>query len=313
MTNINNQANPDLAGMVPSMINPADMVPPEEQAVEGEPVCEERDIVLSMCNPYQQMLSADDLAVEPVMPDELLKATKKGLLSPAIGMARMTNTLGGRFFARICVDEQQRRRIEFCQQYENGLFSPKIVMKQSSFLQAVQNNFGTAKISQRKLKNTVEKFVFDLCCECLDKFDGAMTFDVVEVLKALAKCYGQLPICVDSNGELSPGELYMSIISVLQETNSEDDDDLLQGHKSYYPLRDDDVKYIAERLDMPKISLLKKLKEYSFLYLTPSSRGYQTNIRLHSNDEDVETRTEWRYCLFRFKYLIEPQTSDVKE
>ena len=49
--------------------------------------------------------------------------------------------------------------------------------------------------------------------------------------------------------------------------NSEYDDDsgILYGHKSYYPFTYDNIKWIADSLEMTVNALLKKLKEYHFL------------------------------------------------
>ena len=83
-----------------------------------------------------------------------------------------------------------------------------------------------------------------------------------------------------------------------------DDDDLLCGHKAYYPLDNEGIMLLVEELDMKKSELLKKLKQYNFLYLTESSVGYQSTVRITVEFEgEIDTRTEWRYCLLRLGYL----------
>ena len=281
------------------------LVPENEQAVDGEVVCAEKEIRLNVVNPYASILSAEDLAVEPMENlSELAEADKKGFFSPVIGMARLTNTLGGRYFAQICIDEKGYRRIEICQEYETGGFSPKIIIKQSDFLRAATYNFGEAAIPHKKLKNAVENFMLKLSSECLDKFDETMTFDVMQIMSALKKCYRNLPVHNDFCEIQSPSEFYRSIMDVIRETGWMDNDVMLYGHKAYYPFKGEDIQFIAEKLDMKKKEFLEKLVEHNFLYLTESSKGYQTNVRLTSEEEDgPETYTKWRYCLLRLEYL----------
>jgi len=283
--------------MVPAMAN---LVPEEERAVDSEIVCEDMKIELAVVNPYAGVLSSEDLAVNAEEADgELAEAHKKGFFSPTIGMAQLTNILDGRYYARICVDEKGNRRIEICQEYENGGYSPKITIKQSDFLRAARRNFGEAEIDQRKIKNLIENFIIRFSNECLDKFDGAMTinFDAVQILKSLSRCFRALPIHKDYCEEQTPAELYRNVMNVIEEASKLDENAYLYGHKAYYPLTAGDIDFIATELEMKRSELLKKLKEYNFLYLTESSVGYQTNIRIDSD------RTERRYCLFRLKYL----------
>jgi len=283
----------------------ANLVPMDEQAVESVVACEDKVVTLDVFDPYTSILSEEDMAVEPEeTSNELSEADKRGFFSPVIGMARLTNTLGGKFFAQIRIDEKGNRRIEFCQAYENGGFSPKITIRQSDFLRAVSYKFGEANIPQKKLKNEVEDFILRLSSECLDKFDGAMSFDVVKVLKAIGMCYRELPVYQDMDEEQSPAEFYRSIMEVLKENHCMDDDAILYGHKGYFPLDGQYIRFIAEKLEMRKTAFLKKLRECNFLYLTDSSVGYQTNVRIKVEEEDgFKTYTERRYCLLRLENL----------
>jgi len=283
--------------MAPVMTN---LVPEEERAVDSEVACEDKKIELAVVNPYAGVLSNEDLAVDPEEADgKLAEAHKKGFFLPTVGMAQLTNVLDGRYYARICVDEKGNRRIEICQAYKDGGYSPKITIKQSDFLRAAMGNFGEAKIEQKKIKNLIENFIIRFSNECLDKFDGSMTinFDAVQILKSLSKCFKELPIHKDYCEEQTPAELYRSVMNVIKEATALDEGAFLYGHKAYYPLTAGDVDYIATDLEMKRSELLKKLKEYNFLYLTESSVGYQTNVRIGTD------RTERRYCLLRLEYL----------
>lgn len=292
----------DLVDMVP-----ANIVPENERAVDSEVVYEDKKVTLDVFNPYASALSMEDLAIEPTeVSKELEKATKKGFFSPVIGMARLTNILNGKYFAQICIDEKGYRRIEICQEYETGGFSPKIIIKQSDFLRAASYKFGEANIPQRKMKNAVENFLLRLSSECLDKFDGTMSFDFMEILRALGACYRSLPVHNDFNKEETSREFYRRTMEILRgnEMYSMDEKVGLYGHKSYYPLNWKDIEYVAQGLDMKASDFLKKLKEFNLLYLANSSRGYQTNVRITVEGEDgPESYTEWRYCILRLEYL----------
>lgn len=268
---------------------------------------------IEIVDPYAAVMPKEDLAVEReelLESDALKKAVEKGFISPAIGMARLTNILGGKYYARICVDEDGNRRIEIRQKYEAGNYSPIIRIRQSDFLRAAHYKFGEANIQQKKLKNAVENFIFKLSSECLDKFDGMMSFDVEEVLNALWKSYQSLPVCKDFYEEETPAEFYKNVIKSLEDhylIGGDFDEIVRHGHKAYYPLTSDEIQIVAVDLDMKKSELLKKLKEYNFLYLTESSKAYQTNVRvtLIINGKDYINATEWRYCLCRLEYFAQ--------
>lgn len=298
MTNNTVNENRTIINTNPMATALANLVPADEQAVD---VCEDKEITLAVVNPYAGALSTEDLEVESEdIKGKLAEADKKGFFSPVIGMARLTNILGGMYFAQICIDGQGNRRIEICQEYETGGFSPKITIKQSDFLRAANYSFGEANIPQRRLKNLVENFIIKLSDECMNKFDWTMSFDVVKILQAIAKCYRDLPVYNDLNDEDTPATFYHRIMEVIRAHHSEDNEDILCGHKAYYPLDGGDIKFIATELDMTQKEFLKKLKKFNFLYLTESSAGYQTNVRITI---DGYTHTEHRYCILRLKYL----------
>lgn len=122
MDNLNNEKK-DVVYMQDLM----ELIPEDERAVEGDIVCEPNEISLEIIDPYANVLSTEELAVEPIEKSaELENADKKGFFSPVIGMARLSNILDGKYFAQICINEDGCRRIEICQEYETGGFSPKI-------------------------------------------------------------------------------------------------------------------------------------------------------------------------------------------
>lgn len=279
----------------------ANLMPKDEMAVESK-VSVELDIV----DPFASILSEEDLALEPTGDSgKFAEASMRGFFSPVIGMARLRNTLNEQYYAKICIDEKGNRRIEICQAYEGGGYSPIISIKQSDFLRAASYKFGAEAIPQRKLKNAVENFLMKLSSECMDKFDGTMNFDVIEVMKAIESCYRELPIYSDVCEDLSPSKFYNRIMEILDIICVGYHEAILFGHKAYYPLDGEDIILFAGRMEMEREELLKKLKRYNFLYLTKSSMGYQTNVRITTEDDDgkKKTFTSWRYCILRLEYL----------
>lgn len=294
----NSNVNDNNTGL--NIIQPAlvSLVSEDEKAVDSELACEDKEIELAVFNPINPVISEEDLGVElEEDTNELEEANKKGFFSPVIGMAQLVGILGGRYFAQICIDENGNRRIEIRQEYETGGYSPKIIIRQSDFLRAV--NFRDQN-TNKKAKKAVEDFLFRLSNECLDKFDGSMVLDVKEILKALKMCYRELPVYQDFGTEQTPKEFYEGFMRVMKEMQCWDDEIALCGHKAYYPIRNDDMEYIASQLEMTKNEFVRKLAKYNFLYLTPSSRGYQTNVRITVNGD---TYTEHRYCILRVNYL----------
>lgn len=272
---------------------------PEEQALDGVKA------PLVVYNPLAEILTDMDLEAEAedYLSAEYAEAKRRGFFSPLIGMARLPN-IDGEYYAQICLDEKQRKRIEFCQRYETGEVSPKIEIRQSDFIRALQCRFGEEIPSDKRTQKAVEDFKFNLSSECLDKFDGMMSFDVVNILQAIASCYRELPIHRDINKE-DPADFYRRIMDLLgQKSEYDDDSGVLYGHTGYYPFTYSDMKWIADSLEMTVNALLRKLKGYHFLYLTDSSVGYQTNVRLKTLQEgEYITYTQRRYCLLRLKSL----------
>ena len=285
-----------------AVMAPKSLVPVEEQALD--------DIKdsLSIYNPYAGLLPAEDLEIE--MEDKtgnFAEAEKLGIFSPLIGMAKLPNT-ELTFYAKICVDEKKRKRVEFCQQYETGEISPMITVKQSDLFRVVQSKFGEVIIKDKRLRKSIENFLFNLNTECLDKFDGRMDLDIVQILRSLASCYSELPVTYDVTEEESPSELYGRIMKAIIDASPGGDDTVwLYGHQLYYPLESEDIDWLAEKLKLPRMQLLRKMKEYHFLYLPPSSTGYQANVRLSLvvDGGEIEKGIEHRYCLKRAKYFTD--------
>ena len=286
------------------------LVPMEDQAVD------EVKAPLSIYNPYEGLFPAEDLEIEiEDKPGDFAEAEKLGFFSPLIGMAKLPNT-DLEYYARICQDSEGKKRIELIQRYESGEVSPMIAIKQSDLFRAVRSQYGEVTTLDKRTKRAVENFLFKLEDECLGKFDGRMSFDILEILESLALCYDALPITYDATEEENPASLYSRIIDILlRDQPGNDETAYLYGHKMYYPLDKEDIERIAKEMKMHRTELLKLMKRYNLLYLTKSSVGYQTNVRIAVTyrGEAIDPRTERRYCLIRAKYFTDKLAEKAEE
>ena len=128
MENINNKMDSTLMVTVPATLNLTDMVPQKEQAVDTS---EERQ-KLSLLNVdtntlMESIVPKEERSVAYADEDAMLaKAREMGLLSPVADMARIISSLSDKIYAIIRTDEKGSRFFEYCQQYEDGSFSPKM-------------------------------------------------------------------------------------------------------------------------------------------------------------------------------------------
>ena len=102
----------------------------------------------------------------------------------------------------------------------------------------------------------------------------------------------------DDNRALKRTEFYYQVIEKAKNCSSQ----VVNKFNSYYALTEDDIGCMVEELKKKdRISFLRELKDYGLLYLTDSSKGYQTNVRCRY--DDGSSRTEWRYCILKLAHL----------
>lgn len=282
--------------------NPVDLVPEEERAVEPESI-EQTVTVLGVhiSNPLVDMITDEDRAVFEITENTALSEAKAmGCFAPTIGMAHIQSTLSNNLYAIIRTDSNGTRYFEYCQQYSNGSFSPTMRVAQSDLFLAASYNFMSKNISERRARARVEKFLTKAYEEYMGKTTGEELLDVSKILHLLFLVRNQLPVDKSAIENVSAEEFYIQVMESAT---------LLINYqfpkRSYYTFEEGDILHIAYDLDMKKNDLLKKMKEYNLLYLTESSKGYQTCVRFVHDAEDTdsgkpETYTEWRYCVFRF-------------
>ncbi len=308
MENINNKMDSTLMVTVPATLNLTDMVPQKEQAVDTS---EERQ-KLSLLNVdtntlMESIVPKEERSVAYADEDAMLaKAREMGLLSPVADMARIISSLSDKIYAIIRTDEKGSRFFEYCQQYEDGSFSPKMRVSQANLFLLANYQFLIKNIPDQKLRNRAANFLTSSIEDYLGKTTGEEMLDVTQILQLLFMARAELPVDKNASTQISPSEFYRNIMKAAQTLGHYE-----FARRAYYPFNEDEIIYIARELGMKKQELLKKLKENNFLYLTKSSRGYQTCVRFKYTPEELEeypgesSYTEWRYCVFRFDNLTE--------
>lgn len=300
MENINNQSQANLAVMVSPTKDFTSMVPEDEQAVDTKLTL----FGVSTDNILENWIPDEEKGVLCLDEDcAMVEARRLGLFSPAASMANIASSVTDKLYAIIRTDEKGRRYFEYCQQYEDGSFSPMMQVAQADLYLAASYGFLSRNITERKLRNRVENFLTRAYEDYMGKFTGEELLDVSQILQILFLARRELPVDMSSVSEFSRENFYKQVLKeALFLTNSE------LPRKSYFAFDDRDITFLAERLGMKKFEFLRKLKEFNLLYLTGASRGYQTCVRFKIDAEDSdsgkeESYTEWRYCIFRFDNL----------
>lgn len=123
---------------------------------------------------------------------------------------------------------------------------------------------------------------------------------MVSILKLFTSEFAKLPFENKLPLLEQPKKLYSKVIQIIKDRHL----DIVDEHEAYYTLDKNHIDTLAEDLNIKKNELLKKLKEYRFLYLTDSSEGYQTCIRFKPYGEFFpKTYTQWCYCILKLDYL----------
>ncbi len=204
---------------------------------------------------------------------------------------RITNQNGHTILVYNEEDEEADRKISFCQQYEDGTFSKILTISQADVITIIMAGNESDIFTQSR----AEKICVKLGLKYANSFFGTRkdVMTIREIVEMIAGELSYIPVYRDDLTEVERVEFYQKLVSRIKVMTSQ----VLNDHKAYYPISTEDLKYLARNMGMSKVDLLKKLKKYGMLYLTPSSKGYQTNVRLNGTGED--SFTTWRYCILR--------------
>lgn len=282
-----------------------DLIPEDEQAVAEMHVQDDSPItVVNIIKPLDDMTSEipeeelEDTTEE--IPVEMNDAKACGCFDPALGMAGFSLNTGQTIFMNICDDSEGKRSIVYRQKYQDGSFSDKMTIKQSDLIMAT--HYSSKKNENVSFRNQVNKFMISASREYLDKIKFPNeALPIASILRLMVSNYLTIPVESETVTTIldQPERLYPAVINIIKRIMGHDEE-----HEAYYALDKSNINYIAENLNVAPKKLLKKMKEYHFLYFTESSVGYQTCVRFKPDgDFYKETFTEWCYCVLRLDYL----------
>ena len=263
-------------------------------------ISEVNNVAVVMSSPtYASLVPEEERAEEVLLAEEYKEARNQGLFSTAAGMARLENVLDGNLYAAIRVDENGNRNIEFCQRYCDGSFSPKVVVSQADLRFAAMYQFVPNGITIPRLKTRLGKFLEQVTSDYFGRISGAVVYSPVDILNALVAAIDKLPEFQTNGGGWTPETLYAAIADII---NGKGTSPIrpYKEHKSFMVFADFQIDMMAQNLDMKSgKELLKLLDQFNLLYLTKSSKGYQSKVYIDENTRD------WAYCIYRAEYLAE--------
>lgn len=261
---------------------------------------------------FSSLVLPDEAAEAPdVKNDSTARCRELDFFSPVRGMINISNRLDGKLYAKLHEDESGKRIIEYRQRYQDGRYSPLMSIQQASMMIAAKFNFLSKDISERKIRSRISDFILDVNEEYYGKFRGAAAdeLNTIDILNVLYEALQYLTASSDSLSENEGEAFYQMVVYHINNLNSWS----AKSYKSYYALQEEDIGEVAGSMGMKKVELLKQLKRLDFLYLTPSSKGYQTNVRVKF--PDGKSYTEWRYCIYKLAYFagVEDDNGSVIE
>lgn len=244
-------------------------VPDEEKAIED---CEDEDErALSLAREY-------------------------GVFSPARGMAQIKGKFDNSIYAIINEPEDGQRSFDFCQRYSDGTFSAKVSVPQSDLFLAAMTKFNTSEVPATAMRSRMNRFLMKLMGDYLGTISRDEPYNVMEIAKTLYEQRNALPVR-KAGGGMPPEAFYQNLIRAIRSPETGlSATSLVLGlsKKAYYAFfEQSDMDALARAMGLSRKAFIDKLEEYQFLYLTPSSRGYQTKIRVDGQS------SAWAYCIYK--------------
>ena len=301
MTNNTNNNNMEATDMMTSKT--------ETQVTNRETAMPE--VVTENMDAVSQLIDEDERAVSSESANKIQDMLRMVDQSTLSRMGHVRNILNDMLYARIYEDYKGFRYVEFCQRYHNKSISPLMRISQDDLMITAMYEYSTQSINKPSagVKRKISNFKAAVHREYFGKFRGGFgdMLSVEDILYGLATVLHMLPVYSDDNRALKRTEFYYQVIEKAKKCPSQ----VVSKFNSYYALTEDDIGCIAEELKKKdRISFLRELKDYGLLYLTDSSKGYQTNVRCKF--DDGSSGTEWRYCILKLAHLAGVEEKEDK-
>ncbi len=248
-----------------------------------------------------QMIDDDERAISSESVNKIQDMLRKVDQSALLRMGHVRNVLNDALYARIYEDHKGFRYVDFCQRYNNNSLSPQMRISQDDLMTTAMYEYGTRSIDEAGtgVKRKISNFKAKVHKEYFGKFRGSFgdMLPVEDILYGIAIALHMLPVYSDDDRTLKRTEFYYQVVEMAKNRPSQ----TVGKFNSYYALTEEEIGHIAQDLKKDRISFLRELKDYGLLYLTDSSKGYQTNVRCKY--DDGTSRTEWRYCILKMDHL----------
>ncbi len=303
MENNNNMDGVGTLGVVP-FDDFAKIIPQNEQAVMEGNNEQFKIEVVDIIEPLEDAMSEipqDEREGIEEPPVELADITECGFFTPTYGMKGFITDTGHIFWGKLLAEPKTGCNIIYHQQYKDRTFSPQMRINKADLMLAAGCRFVPENMTNRALRADVDKFIIETTKDYYNKLlylnEG---LDMVSILKLFTSEFAKLPFENKLPLLEQPKKLYSKVIQIIKDRHL----DTVDEHEAYYTLDKNHIDTLAEDLNIKKNELLKKLKEYRFLYLTDSSEGYQTCIRFKAYGEFFpKAYTQWCYCILKLDYL----------
>lgn len=197
---------------------------------------------------------------------------------------------GRRFYAWVTVDEKGNRKVEVCQEYQDTTLSAKLTLLQEDIGMVVLAKLEKDPQLQKNANRFLMKTGKEYMGKCRKPHEAVR---IGELIDALAWEIPAMPVYDDDMTGVRRAEFYKTLYDIIRSFPSM----IMNEHQAYFPLTKEELLDIAQTIGLTKAKLLEKLKNFDLLYLTPSSNGLQTNVRI--NGTGADSYTAWRYCVLR--------------
>lgn len=219
-----------------------------------------------------------------------------------IGMARIRNYFNDSIYAMVHVLGDGTRIIEFCQQYEDGSFGPKIkVLQEDLAMLSALDGFKEYE-NLKDVERHAKKRALEICKEYYGKFNGQTSemLNPGDILSVLGATLFRLPVFHDE--EENTVELWFERII---ERVRGDAVFQLNRTESYCIILPYMLKHIAEEYNMSMEQLGNILRQNNMLIVQDSSRGNQKKVRVkyYDSNGEVVSKLEDVYCMMDIEYI----------
>lgn len=256
----------------------------------------------------EQLIPVGEKAVEPNEDFYRMKEAWNLVSEPdLLHMANLQGTLSNCLYAGVREDSKGDRSVIYCQRYGSGKLSAKIEIVQADIMDAHRYVLGC--IQTKTVPRDILRIIKDAERKYKNRFSGdpEELLNINEIIDTLYVALPALPVQISNCTYLEKCDFYQQVEGIARYMTTQ----ALSHYKMYYPLTECDIMEMAGSLNMKRADLLSRLRNYGLLYLTPSSMGYQTNVRIKYSDGN--TYNEWRYCIIKLNYIAGIENSPGTE